>query len=538
MLKLQMDYLIENLRRSGRTYFVHCLDPAPSVITDGSSKVAPADGERNGDLSMVNVPQLRSQLRAVQITDAVRFDKVGYPERMLFSEFRRRFECLSPQSKMNGGTESKISLLLDDREAVSLLLKETFEADQSQATMGMTYVFMKSSFLAQLEDKRDQQLTSVVILFQAQCRSYLAKQRLKKRRIQDTAIRCVQKNINKYLAVRAWPWWRLYTRVLPLVGVQKTEEDIKAQQEELEALRAKYKKLEKQYGELRLHCDRLEARLEESRSEACDERTTVSQLTETLEEENKMRIRAEKELAELKAAYVTAEKRLQKLEVEAMEFKKAQLVPVGAGEDVDEEGGATVEVLKEKMKEIRVQLESDRKRYETEKKEEFEHQRHVKQKLEKKISDLQKEAEDAREQSASNKRLAEKSRDEAHDLRVHVQQLTARCADLEKRQRKFDSELQAAKGATDVERAQKERLLKEHHAATSENLRLEEELRRVREDLQELQTKYDRVSDDVRVFSEARDHTGKESEQQLRLQKQVRAYRFFDDDGVMNFFLF
>jgi hypothetical protein len=41
------------------------------------------------------------------------------------------------------------------------------------------------------------------------------------------AIRCIQKNINKYMKVKTWPWWKLYTRVLPLLDVHRTDEELK-----------------------------------------------------------------------------------------------------------------------------------------------------------------------------------------------------------------------------------------------------------------------------------------------------------------------
>ena len=30
---------------------------------------------------------------------------------------------------------------------------------------------------------------------------------------QDIAIRCIQKNVRKFMGVRGWPWWRLLIKV-------------------------------------------------------------------------------------------------------------------------------------------------------------------------------------------------------------------------------------------------------------------------------------------------------------------------------------
>ena len=42
------------------------------------------------------------------------------------------------------------------------------------------------------------------------------------------AIRCIQRNVRKLQAVRAWPWWRLMLRLSPLLNVHRTEEELKA----------------------------------------------------------------------------------------------------------------------------------------------------------------------------------------------------------------------------------------------------------------------------------------------------------------------
>ena len=70
-----------------------------------------------------------------------------------------------------------------------------------------------SGALADLEDKRDARVASTFADFQARCRGFMVRRRLQKLQVQDLAIRCIQKNLRKYQAVRKWPWWSLYTKV-------------------------------------------------------------------------------------------------------------------------------------------------------------------------------------------------------------------------------------------------------------------------------------------------------------------------------------
>ncbi len=80
-------------------------------------------------------------------------------------------------------------------------------------------------------------------------------------------------------------------------------------------------KLEKSYTELRLHCDRLEARLADSQADVNEERVASSQATEALESENTERLRLEKEYAELKSKYNVMERKAQRMELETVEYR-------------------------------------------------------------------------------------------------------------------------------------------------------------------------------------------------------------------------
>jgi len=41
------------------------------------------------------------------------------------------------------------------------------------------------------------------------------------------AVRCIQRNVRKFMVVRDWPWWRLLVRVTPLLNVHRTEEELR-----------------------------------------------------------------------------------------------------------------------------------------------------------------------------------------------------------------------------------------------------------------------------------------------------------------------
>ncbi|CAG9770132.1 unnamed protein product [Ceutorhynchus assimilis] len=89
-------------------------------------------------------------------------------------------------------------------------------------------IFFRTGVVSQLEAQRDERLAGVVISLQAHCRGYLARRKLQQRKLQDLAVRCIQRNVRKFMLVRDWPWWRLLVRVTPLLNVHRTEEELRA----------------------------------------------------------------------------------------------------------------------------------------------------------------------------------------------------------------------------------------------------------------------------------------------------------------------
>ena len=45
---------------------------------------------------------------------------------------------------------------------------------------------------------------------------------------QNIAIRCIQKNVRKFMGVRGWPWWRLLIKITPMLNVHRTEDMLKS----------------------------------------------------------------------------------------------------------------------------------------------------------------------------------------------------------------------------------------------------------------------------------------------------------------------
>jgi myosin heavy chain 6/7 len=74
-------------------------------------------------------------------------------------------------------------------------------------------IFLRLDVLNQLEAKRDDIISDSIKNLQSYCRGFLARQSFEKRRVHQLAIKCIQKNVRAYFAVKNWDWWRLYVKV-------------------------------------------------------------------------------------------------------------------------------------------------------------------------------------------------------------------------------------------------------------------------------------------------------------------------------------
>ncbi|CAM4679283.1 unnamed protein product [Caretta caretta] len=456
-IKLQVDALIDTIKKS-KVHFVHCLlpkaegwsgDPKGLAARRISSSELDLHGEHcEAGLMQLDVPLLRAQIRGSRLLDALRMYRQGYPDHMVFSEFRRRFDVLAPHLTKKHGRNY---IVTDEKRAVEELL-ESLDLEKSSYHMGLSRAFFRAGTLAKLEEQRDEQTSKNIALFQAACRGFLARQRFKKRKIQELAIRCVQKNIKKNKGVKDWPWWKLFTTVRPLVEVQLTEEQIRGKDEEIQQLKGKLEKVEKERSELRLGSDRLESRVAELTAELTDERHTGESASQLLDAETAERLRAEKEMKDLQAKYEVLKKQMDSMEMEVMEARLIRAAELNGELDDDDSGGEWRLKYERAVREV----DFTKKRVQQEFEDKLEVEQQSKRQQERRLADLQADKEECQRALHQLKKKCQRLTAELQDTKLHLEGHQGRSHELEKKQRRFDSELAQAH-----EEAQREKLLRE-----------------------------------------------------------------------------
>uniref|UniRef100_A0A8C7M7I0 Myosin-9 n=1 Tax=Oncorhynchus kisutch TaxID=8019 RepID=A0A8C7M7I0_ONCKI len=425
------------------------------------------------------------QLRCNGVLEGIRICRQGFPNRIVFQEFRQRYEILTPNSIPKG--------FMDGKQACVLMIK-SLELDPNLFRIGQSKVFFRAGVLAHLEEERDMKITDVIISFQAWCRGYVARKAFVRRQQQLTAMKVIQRNCSAYLKLRNWQWWRLFTKVKPLLQVSRQEEEMQAKDDELSKVKERQEYAEIQLQEMEVKQHQLSAE-----KQALQEQLQAE--TELCAEAEEMRARLAAKKQELEEILHDLEARVEEEEERAThlqtEKKKMQQNITDLEQQLDEEEAArqrlqlekvTTDSKLKKIEEDVMVLEDQNNKLMKEKKlmedriseftsnlteeeEKSKSLQKLKNKHEAMITDLEdrlRREEKGRQELEKNRRKLE---GDSTDLLDQIAELQAQIAELRAQLAKKEEELQAALARIEEEAAQKnlaQKKIREMEAQLSE----------------------------------------------------------------------
>ncbi|NP_001258469.1 myosin-14 isoform X1 [Mus musculus] len=225
------------------------------------------------------------QLRCNGVLEGIRICRQGFPNRILFQEFRQRYEILTPNAIPKG--------FMDGKQACEKMI-QALELDPNLYRVGQSKIFFRAGVLAQLEEERDLKVTDIIVSFQAAARGYLARRAFQRRQQQQSALRVMQRNCAAYLKLRNWQWWRLFIKVKPLLQVTRQDEVLQARAQELQKVQELQQQSAREVGELQGRV----AQLEEERTRLAEQLRAEAELCSEAEE-TRARLAARKQELEL-----------------------------------------------------------------------------------------------------------------------------------------------------------------------------------------------------------------------------------------------
>ncbi|KAG7239737.1 hypothetical protein INR49_028568, partial [Caranx melampygus] len=411
------------------------------------------------------------QLRCNGVLEGIRICRQGFPNRIVFQEFRQRYEILTPNAIPKG--------FMDGKQACVLMIK-SLELDPNLYRIGQSKVFFRAGVLAHLEEERDMKITDIIISFQAWCRGYVARKAFAKRQQQLTAMKVIQRNCAAYLKLRNWQWWRLFTKVKPLLQVSRQEEEMQAKDEELTKVKEKHLYAEQQLREM-------EEKQQQLSAEKMALQEQLQAETELCAEAEEMRARLAARKQELEEILHDLEARVEEEEERAShlttEKKKMQQNISDLEQQLDEEEAARQKLQLEKEKKLLEERISEFTTNLAEEEEKSKSLQKLKTKHEAMITDLEdrlRREEKQRQELEKNRRKLEGDFTEIHD---QIAELQAQIAELRAQLAKKEEELQAALARIEEEAAQKnlaQKKIREMEAQLSElqeDLELERQAR-------------------------------------------------------------
>ncbi|KAF4080315.1 hypothetical protein AMELA_G00169140 [Ameiurus melas] len=430
------------------------------------------------------------QLRCNGVLEGIRICRQGFPNRIIFQEFRQRYEILTPNAIPKG--------FMDGKQACERMI-QALELDPNLYRIGQSKIFFRTGVLAHLEEERDLKITDIIIYFQAVCRGYLARKAFAKKQQQLSALKVLQRNCAAYLKLRHWQWWRLFTKVKPLLQVTRQEEEMQAKDEELVKVKERQVKVENELVEM----ERKHQQLMEEKNILAEQLQAETELFAEAEEMRARLVAKKQELEEilhdLESRVEEEEERNQTLQNEK---KKMQSHIQDLEEQLDEEEAArqklqlekvTAEAKIKKMEEDLLLLEDQNSKFLKEKKlleervgemtsllaEEEEKAKNlgkVKNKQEMMMVDLEerlKKEEKTRQELEKAKRKLD---GETTDLQEQIAELQAQIDELKVQLAKKEEELQAVLARGDEEVAQKNNALKQVRELQAQLAELQEDL--------------------------------------------------------------
>jgi len=297
--KEQLDDLMTTLR-STEPNFIRCIIP--------NLKKAQKD---------INAALVLEQLACNGVLEGIRISRKGFPNRVTYPEFVKRYYLLHPTIRRNeaetkDATQTIIKHVADDMENhFPKVAKEGEEArERPLYQFGVTKVFFRHGVLAWLEEQREKKLGLMVVSIQAGARGWIARSAFRKIGLQTAAARTLQKNLKSWINFKEWGWWKLFQTARPQLTRVDYDAIIKDLEGKVHALETELEKVNKERTQLRKDLDETNSSISglESELDAANKRLASLQTDHTKLSDDKETLKHQIEGLEGKLSILQKEK--------------------------------------------------------------------------------------------------------------------------------------------------------------------------------------------------------------------------------------
>ncbi|KAI6235171.1 hypothetical protein M3Y95_00022900 [Aphelenchoides besseyi] len=379
--------------------------------------IIPNEQKKSG---VIDAPLVLNQLTCNGVLEGIRICRKGFPNRILFLEFRYRYAILAANEASKDAELQEVATAMLNR----LVNEQKLKPEDYR--VGKNKVFFRAGILARMEEYRDAAISVMIGKFQCECRHFLAQCERRRREKQTEAIETVRWNIRKWVELRGCAWYRLYTRVKPMLTGLESNAQVKAMETKLKDMEEKQKVDAEQHSKLSREFAQQREELESLKGNYANQTLVIERRKVELKELNDQMDQQNKRFAELET---TTSLRIKSLEKELMSAKEK----------------STFEVK-------RLQAEAQKRQFE--------------------VEELQRQL--AAQQEANGQLVQQRKAQETANLESfdEMELLRAKVERLEEQRNRSIEELDQCEERLHYEKRQKEEALKDKRKVESENKQL------------------------------------------------------------------
>merc|ERR1712106_579664 len=178
----------------------------------------------------VEPPLIMHQLTCNGVLEGIRICMRGFPNRMMYPDFKLRYACLAA---------AEIASSSDNKTAVYALMDKV-EFGRDRYRLGHTLVFFRAGALAFLEEARDGLVIKWLRFLQGEIFKRVRTRVYEKRRDQRELIKVAQRNFRKLLSMRDWGWFIIIQKTRGLIGLPNPAEELELLEAKAAATFGKY----------------------------------------------------------------------------------------------------------------------------------------------------------------------------------------------------------------------------------------------------------------------------------------------------------
>merc|ERR1719400_577756 len=165
---------------------------------------------------VVETELIMHQLTCNGVLEGIRVCMLGFPNRMLYPDFKARYAILGAK-EIASSSDNKVSVFA---------LMDKIQFPRAKFQLGHTKVFFRAGALAGLEEARDDIVLKLVRWMQGQCYGYIKRAVYHQKFDQRELMKVIQRNFRKYEALKNWGWFIIIQKTRPLIGQINLEQEL------------------------------------------------------------------------------------------------------------------------------------------------------------------------------------------------------------------------------------------------------------------------------------------------------------------------